>query len=1342
MRTGAIFARGSCRALKWMALFGVLLALGAGEAAAQTLTVSTSGTVPEGANRVPVTVRLQAPAPTDGVRAETVTVTLTLTPRPTDVTDRGKEAELDVDEDASWAAGETGQNVNASAGTVEITFNNVGNDAYDWTERAYLNIGVDVDAENEEFVIESTSSDAPGDDPVEPSGKDVKVKIADAQTQVYTLLPKNFGTKNTIKEGGQIELELKADPARTVDVTFRVELASDEDDSDYGLDSLNSESQDVEIQGTVSDNGDTPGDGTAAVTLYSEDNDVDRVDDSVTLTTEYGGDSDKRGDQAAEPLVITVLDQHKLPKVSRDEMIEITVGTTKSKVTTLMEGQKGTVKLLVDRTGDGVASSEDIEIALAMGAGSTADGDDYRLDPTTVKVGGAGTSGSTVLDVLGDQDVGDETLMLMATVSGDEDYGDETEVVMLDAIDFMDATIPKIEPKSVEDIEAAIMAARTAAAGDNGLWTVGDDPMTLEASDLFTWPETTQSVVLSNAISEDQQKATASTTNDSLTITAMGDGMTDISVNGTAVTESSVIMRSQTVSNFATVKFSVTVDPPAIIAKDDVQAAANAAVAAAAAMARSGNWEPGGAAATIALSDLFDVPASIDARYLAESSDDEDVMADVSGMNLELMPMSAGMATVTVTAVDTDRPGNAVSVDFDVTVMAVAAITGKTPADVNAVFEAAGADDLVVRGPSISVMINELFEVGPGVTPTYLAGSSDDDVLTASASGMTLKLTPGQGPAGGPATITVTALDPDSDANASVEYMATVDDLAHVLTITSMPMSGSMVDEGGSITVAANLNQAAPAAMSVALDISGPASGATEIMVAMGEMSGSATLDVDDDNVVMAMPAIVIVASHAAIAGGSAVLNFSVTEDDVETTYSVTPAAVTVTEGGDGMMITATASQAVMANTEVMLMHGAGSASEDDYMLEPVSITILAGGETGSTMLTAHDDTDVEGTEMVTLNAMLVGGMSVGTVEVTIEDDDMETTYEVTPAAVTVTEGGAGMMITATASQPVLANTEVMLMHGAGSASESDYMLEPVSITILAGGETGSTMLTAHDDYDVEGMEMVTLNAMLVGGMSVGTVEVTIEDDDMETTYELTASADMVDEGGEAVTITATVIQGMVREDTLVELTAVGGSADDNDYSLDPMMITIAAGEDSGSTMLTATDDYDVEGTETLRLQGAVGSMIVGQVLLEIGDNDMEISYSLSGPDDMNLVEGMSYELMATADSAVPMDTEVTVMRDRSMSDADEDDYSVESIMIAAGGTTGTSMLMVTDDNMEDSGHGSPEMLVLYGMVDGMNTNSVSFYVWDAAVPALPVIAQLLLAAFLAIGGYRRYLRR
>ena len=60
---------------------------------------------------------------------------------------------------------------------------------------------------------------------------------------------------------------------------------------------------------------------------------------------------------------------------------------------------------------------------------------------------------------------------------------------------------------------------------------------------------------------------------------------------------------------------------------------------------------------------------------------------------------------------------------------------------------------------------------------------------------------------------------------------------------------------------------------------------------------------------------------------------------------------------------------------------------------------------------------------------------------------------------------------------------------------------------------------------------------------------------------------------------------------------------------------------------------------------------------------------------------------------------------------------------------------------MEDGG----EVLILYGMTEnnaGEVTGNVTLHLWDAAVPALPIIAQLLLAALMAIGGYRRYRRR
>ena len=55
---------------------------------------------------------------------------------------------------------------------------------------------------------------------------------------------------------------------------------------------------------------------------------------------------------------------------------------------------------------------------------------------------------------------------------------------------------------------------------------------------------------------------------------------------------------------------------------------------------------------------------------------------------------------------------------------------------------------------------------------------------------------------------------------------------------------------------------------------------------------------------------------------------------------------------------------------------------------------------------------------------------------------------------------------------------------------------------------------------------------------------------------------------------------------------------------------------------------------------------------------------------------------------------------------------------------TPVDLMVVADDDVGE------EMLVF------------DFYLWDAAVPTLPIIAQFLLAVLLGLGGYRRYLRR
>ena len=140
----------------------------------------------------------------------------------------------------------------------------------------------------------------------------------------------------------------------------------------------------------------------------------------------------------------------------------------------------------------------------------------------------------------------------------------------------------------------------------------------------------------------------------------------------------------------------------------------------------------------------------------------------------------------------------------------------------------------------------------------------------------------------------------------------------------------------------------------------------------------------------------------------------------------------------------------------------------------------------------------------------------------------------------------------------------------------------------------------------------------------------------------------------------------------------------------------------------------------------------------------------LVGPTDMNLVEGGSNHANGTAGRATvtvqanrPVTREVTVtlLADRAMGDATAADFEADPIVIAAGATTGSTEVTAVDDGTAED----REALVLFGIAAdnaGEVQGEVTLYLWDSAVPALPIIAQLLLAAFLLWVSGRRYLLR
>ena len=889
MRTGAIFARGSCRALKWVALFGVLFALGAGQALAQDAKVEVKlGTnkPAEGGALVPVTVTV-TPGATAVPGSLTLTLTLTADPE-TDTTPpsdtRGETTATDAD--VAWEG--------VNRGTLAVDGSTESDLVFSWGDSREADTGTvnlrtyrDTDAEDEKFIITTTGGDANTtlNDPV-------KFTVIDAETQTF-VLRHPFNSSGEIDEGTTgTMLELEAVPLKTGPVTFRVTLDSEEDGlEDY---SLSATTASISEEFTVPHDTTGPSGriGVALVPFVTEETDGDRVDDTVTFEVTYA-DGDKRGDPAMDDYFqLTVIDLDKLPKITLDK-IEVPDEDDKlQEMDYIPEGMVGTITLKADRSPREVPSSEDIKITLRRSDASTADARDYTISGSPVEMDGSAASGTFTVDVDADEDVGMESLVLEAVVEGTKANGpNPDDPYDLAPIPFSDQTDKQIEAKTYAEIKAATDAARAKGAGDNGLWEPGE-MLTLMASDLFEYAETAN-VVLGNVVIEDPAVLGGATTNDMVTITAMGEGESPISITGTVVSQSSSLEVTQTTSNVVTVKFPLMVDAPMITAKDNVQAVADAAVAKAAMESENGIWEPApnGATAMIALSDLFDVPASIDPRYLAESSAGN-VDADVttSTMMLELEPEMAGMDTITVTAVDTERPGNAVSVEFDVEVMEQASLRAKSQDDVDMVFMDAGAGMLVAGGDAIMVDMSMLYEIAEGVEPTYTATSSMPDVLAASTSGMMLTLTP---MSGGDSMIMVEAVDSDSQSIVPVMYDASVA-AAAITYMLEQPENADLV-EGG-----------------------------------MDHANG-------------------------------------------------TPGSV---------MLTVMASDAVAADTEVMIMRdrGASEATDDDFMLDPAMITIMAGEMMGSTMLTATADEMDERMEELVLYAMVDGMEAEGDVHLHIWD--------------------------------------------------------------------------------------------------------------------------------------------------------------------------------------------------------------------------------------------------------------------------------------------------------------------------------------------------------------------
>ncbi len=489
----------------------------------------------------------------------------------------------------------------------------------------------------------------------------------------------------------------------------------------------------------------------------------------------------------------------------------------------------------------------------------------------------------------------------------------------------------------------------------------------------------------------------------------------------------------------------------------------------------------------------------------------------------------------------------------------------------------------------------------------------------------------------------------------------------------------------------------------------------------------------------------------------------AVMEYDNVRTIMMSTSSDTAMEGGDKVTITATLSASgdipstLPVPVTVKLTKKGKTPPGSDYSL--TTLMIGANSTSGSAELMAEHDADAND-EKLTLIASVDDDGSDGIFSeivneefsITLMDDD---TYTLAADKMEVNEGDEVTLTVKVAPKAEVETKVGIDLYRASGATvapaEGQDADEDGNAIIAIGEDTAKFTLTTAKDANDSNDEVIVARAMIGSSVIGEPVTINVLDTQAATEYMLSVDPDAIGEAdGEASVMVKVMTNKAVTADTTLTLAvdAASTAMDPGDYSImsaDMMMVMVEKGEKMGMTTLMVTPVADAmdEANETIVLTAWMDDAQVGNAAtLTIIDGD-STTFTLSGPSDMNLVEGFEYDIEVMASTPVMADTTVMIMAGDA-STASADDYMVEDIMIMAGETMGRTKLMVKSDDMPDGGTdgGMAEKLVLYGMVGNMRTNDLSFYLWDLAVPALPVIAQLLLAALMAVGGYRRYRQR
>ena len=336
---------------------------------------------------------------------------------------------------------------------------------------------------------------------------------------------------------------------------------------------------------------------------------------------------------------------------------------------------------------------------------------------------------------------------------------------------------------------------------------------------------------------------------------------------------------------------------------------------------------------------------------------------------------------------------------------------------------------------------------------------------TASHSGATVTVEPGAevtlAEGSNEVAITVTA----EDGTTTRTYTVTVTRLA--LPVATIAAGTTPVTEGATATFTVRLDQAAPEALTVAVEVAG--SGAVvsgtppaSVSIAGGATSATLIVPTDNDRVVEADSTVTaaVAAGTGYTVGTEASASVAV-EDDDAATFSVSVDSGAINEGESTTLTVSISNGVTFAEAQTISLATSGTAAASDYTGVPLELTLAAGESSVTVTLVAATDEEEEDAETITVTASH-GGSEIGSASVTIHSVSRDATLaSLSLSGVDIgTFSGAVTSYEASVAHSVTATT----VTATASHSAATVTVEPgAEVTLAEGANEIAITVTAED---------------------------------------------------------------------------------------------------------------------------------------------------------------------------------------------------------------------------------------------------------------------------------------